>query len=356
MAPKTKFLTDNALTRKKWAKDLFILILPDVEYNTLVGTGTSSIVQTKSDLGKGEGDKLTFGIRKPLVEDGVIGDKTVEGTEEKLNFKDFDMTIEEINKAVDTGGKMEEQRIPYNLYTEGRDALQEWWGDFLSDMLINTLAGNSDWKHAGVDFAQACVEPDVYHYIGAGQDADTTVATVDAAIDSSCECDLGFLNRLKQKAEVPTGTNCYKLRPLVHKGKKYFRVILHNYVFDMLRENMNAGQWGDITRAANKLQIPEVEIEYNGMLISKSERLPKVATVGSGGAYRMLFLGCQAACWAWGGAGDSKGSIMSFVPYKKDADRFVMIRGGGILGVKKTRFESVDYGIITGVSYGIALT
>lgn len=352
MAPKTKFLTDNAQTRKKWAKDLFIRILPDVEYDDLVGTGKGSIVQIRTELGKGEGDKITFGIRKPLVEDGIIGDKTVEGTEEKLRFKDFDMTIDEINKAVDTGGKMEEQRIPYDLYAEGRDALQEWWGDFLSELAINTLCGNSDWKHAGANFAQACVEPDVYHYLGAGQADDTAVATVDAAIDSSCGCDLAFLDRMKQKAEVPTGTNCYKLRKLKLKGKNYFRVYLHNYVFDQLRTNMNAGQWGDLARAANKLQIPNVEIEYNGMLISKTERLPDVGT----NAYRCILLGAQAACWAWGGAGDSKGSVMSFVPYKKDADRFVMIRGGGILGMKKTRFDSVDYGVITGVTYGVALS
>jgi len=353
MAPKTKFLTDNALTRKQWAKDLFIRILPDVEFNALVGKGATAIVDSRSELGKGEGDKITFAIRKPLIEDGIIGDKTVEGNEEKMSFKDFDMTIEEINKAVDTGGKMEEQRIPYDLYQMGRDALQEWWGEFLSDLLINTLAGNSDWTHAGVDFAQACAEPDVYHYLGAGQADDTAVATVDAAIDSSCACDLNFLDRLKQKAEVPTGDNCYKLRPLKVKGKKYFRVYLHNYVFDNLRTNMNAGQWGDLKRAAMDLKVPDVEIEYNGMLISKSERMPKVATVDTtGGAYRCILLGCQAACWAWGGAGDSKSSIMSFVPYKKDADRFVMIRGGGILGVKKTRFESVDYGVVTGVTFG----
>ena len=355
MGPKTKFLTNNALTRKRWAKDLFARVKPDVEYNDLVGTGTGSIVQSRTDLGKGDGDTITFGIRKPLVEEGIVGDDTVEGNEEKLRFKDFSMTIEEINKAVDTGGKMEAQRVPYDLMKEGRDALQEWWSEFLSDLVINTLAGYSSYKVAGQVFAQACTEPDVYHYLGVNQASDTAVATVDAAITSADVLDLTFLDRMKQLAEYPTGTNCYNVRPLRMKGKKYFRVYLHNYVFDALRQNTNVGQWGDLLRNANKLQLPNVEIEYNGMLISKTTRLPKVATVGSGGAYRCVLLGCQAATWAWGGAGDSKGSIMSFVPYKKDADRFVMIRGGGILGVKKVVFDSRDYGVITGVSFGTRL-
>ena len=116
-------------------------------------------------------------------------------------------------------------------------------------------------------------------------------------------------------------TDCYKLRPLNLKGKNYFRVILHTYVFDSLRENTNVGQCGDLLRSANKLAIPGVEIEYNGMLISKSERIRMVqGAATTGGVYRNILLGAQAACWAWGGAGESKSTVMAFVPYEKDAN------------------------------------
>ena len=47
---------------------------------------------------------------------------------------------------------------------------------------------------------------------------------------------------------------------------------------------------------------------------------------------------------------------MSFVPYEKDAKRFVMISGGGIFGIKKTNFESKDYGVIVGSTYGERLS
>ena len=65
-APKTQFVTSNALTRKRWAKDLFKIILPAVEFNYLIGSGSDSIVQMRTELGKGEGDTITFGIRLPL--------------------------------------------------------------------------------------------------------------------------------------------------------------------------------------------------------------------------------------------------------------------------------------------------
>lgn len=352
--PVTRFETNDALTRKKWAKDLFKILLPAVEFNELIGSGSDAIVQQRDELGKGEGDQITFGIRLPLVGEGRVGREEVEGHEENLRFKDFNMTIEELNHAVGTGGRMDEQRIPYDLMAEAKSALQDWWADKLSNYLLNVLCGNSNYRIAGKVFAQAITEPDVNHYCAINQADDTVVATADAAITSADTIDLNFLDRLKQKAEMFDNVNGnFKLRKS-GGGKGYYRVILHNYVFDYLRRNTNIGQWGDLLRAANKLQIPNVEIEYNGMLISKSERVPLASSVSN--AYRCVLLGAQAACLAWGGAGESKGTIMSFHPYTADADRFVNIRGGAIFGIKKTGFYSKDYGIITGVTYGAPLT
>lgn len=351
MDPKTKFVTNDPLTRKKWAKELFAIILPAVEFNVLVGPANTDIIQIRTELGKGEGDEITFGIRLPLTGEGVVGNDTLEGNEEKLVFKNFKMTIEELNHAVDTGGKMEEQRVPFNLMQEGKDGLQDWWADKLSSLTINTLAGNSAYRIAGKVFGNSINEPDIYHYAAPNVAPLTAVATAEAALTAADTVDLTFLDRIKQMAEMPLG-DAFKLRPLKKGGKNYFRVLLHNFVFDSLRQNTNIGQWGDLIRAANKLQIPEVEIEYNGLLVSKSERFPKIRTLGTGGIYRGVLLGCQAACWGWGGAGDSKSSIMSFVPYKRDADRFVNIRGGGIFGIKKTQFMDMDYGVITFASFG----
>ena len=105
-------------------------------------------------------------------------------------------------------------------------------------------------------------------------------------------------------------------------------------------------------RSANKLGEPNIEFEYNGLLVMKSERVPQVQT----NVYRNVLVGAQAACWAWGGAGESKSSVMAFVPYTRDAKRFLMIRGCGILGYKKTRFDDMDFGAITGSSWGARLT
>jgi len=346
----TRFLTDNPLTRKRWARDLYKYILPNMEFNELIGTGSDSIVELKNDLGKGEGDQITFGIRLPLNGAGIVGDKTVEGNEEALRFRNFKMTIEELNHAVDTGGKMDEQRIPYDLMKEGKEGLQEWWITKLSDFVMNNLAGNSSYRIAGEVFGNEIREPDADHFVTVNDKTETAMTSADVI-------DLSYLDRLKQRAELPTN-GAFKVRPLTKGGKNYYRVYLHNYAFDNLRENTNVGQWGDMLRSANKLQMPNVEIEYNGMLITKSERLPMVQD----NVYRCVLLGKQAGVFGWGGAGESKSSTMSFVPYHKDALRFVMVRGGGIFGMTKPGFVTPgssavrDYGLITGSCFATPLS
>ena len=349
--PKTQFLTNDALTRKKWARDLFPLILSSLELKDLLGTSEDSIIQQRTELAKGEGDVIKIGLVLPLVGAGVVGNNPVEGNEEKLIFKDFSVTIEELNHAVDTGGRMEEQRVPYDLMQIGKTGLQRWWGEKLNLSAWAHICGDTSFKIAGSTFAQAPTNPDTGHWLRVND------AATDAAMTSADVMDLTFLDRMKQKAEIPA-SGCYKIRPLGIGGKSYYRVFLHTYCFDQLRTNMNVGQWGDLQRAAGKLAVPNVEFEYNGMLVSKSENVCKSPTNGS--VYRNVLLGCQAAVFAFGGAGESKSTTMAFVPYEKDAKRFVMIRGGGIFGVKKTFFSlegaDRDYGIITGSSWGAALS
>ncbi len=349
----TVFLTNNPLTRKKWARELFSIILPATEINSLTGTGPDSIIQMRTELAKGEGDQLTFGIRLPLEGEGIVGRNVVEGNEEELIFKDFKATIEELNHAVSTGGRMDQQRVPYNLMQEGKDGLQYWWAEKLSDMALAHLCGDTTYKVAGVTFAQDPTDPDDQHWLKVND-------VIEASQTSADLMDLTFLDRMKQQAEVPDASkNCYKVRPLLLKGKKYYRVILHNYVFDRLRQNTNVGQWGDLQRAANKLALPDVEIEYNGLLIGKSERIRQMVEDSAdarAGVFRNLLLGCQAAVMGWGGAGESKSTTMAFVPYETDAKRFVNIRGGGILGIKTVNFQDRDFGRIVGSSWGAPIT
>ena len=343
----TKFYTDNALTRKRYADDLFRIILPNIEYPELVGTGSDAGVQMRKDLlTKGSGDKITFGIRRPLTGEGIVGDATWEGNEEKLSFKDFNMTIEELGHAVQAGGEMEAQRVPWNLLDEGKTALRDWWAQKLSDHMFAHICGDTTFKVAGKTFAQDPTNPDTGHLLVVNNKTEATVTSADGI-------DRTFLDAARQRAESPDPSlNQDIVRPFLVNGKPHYRVILHDYCFDQLRQNFNAGEFGDLARAAQKLGIPSVEIVYNGMMISKSRRIRKVAD----NIYRNVLFGPQAMTLAWGGAGKSTGTNLSFVVKQRDYDRTTMIAAGGIFGFKKVVFDGKDYGVLTLTGYGAALS
>lgn len=353
--------TTDALTRKRWAKDLFKVLQKAFEFNNLVGTGEDAIIQLKTELGKGEGDEITFGILLDLVGAGTIGRDTLQGKAESLKFRDFKLKIEKIRKSVDIGTDIDAQRVPYNLMERGKMGLQNWWAGLLADYMFHILAGNSQMKDelpqlAGVAFGADPVEPDADHLMIVGDRANETLLTPADTVT------LEFLDSVKQRAEIPTKVDVgFKIRPKMINGKPMFRVILHNFVFDDLRRNTNVGEWGDFMRAAQKMQDPTVEILYNGMMISKSERIYTRNAIGTGKgrAFRNLFLGAQAAVVGWGGAGDSKSSVMSFHVEKLDHGAKTEVSGGGIFGIAKTRFQKGgsapdhgDYGVITFPSFG----
>jgi hypothetical protein len=281
-----------------------------------------------------------------------------------MRFRDFKLDVEKIRKSVDIGVDIDAQRVPFNLMEKGKTGLQNWWAGLLSDYMFHVLCGNSQMfdelpQLGGVNFGLQPVEPDADHLMVVGGATESTLTAADTVT-------LSFLDSVKQRAEIPAKADVgFKIRPKIIGGKPMYRVILHNYVFDQLRRNTNVGEWGDMLRAAQKLQDPTVEIMYNGMMISKSERIYSRNTIGAGNgrAYRNLFLGAQSAVVGWGGAGDTKSSVMSFHVEKLDHGAKTEVSGGGIFGMAKTRFQKNgsapdhgDYGVITFPSYGAPIS
>ncbi len=351
----TFFDTTDNLTRKTWARDLFKVLLWQEEIAWLLGDSDEAIIQVRKELLKSKGDQITFGILKELTEAGIVGTAIVQGTGEKQVFRNFNMKLEERWKAVNAGQKsgMSEQRVPYNLLETGKRLLKNWWGQQLSDHAINVLCGNSNFKVDGqATFGQTVAEPTTNQIIRVND------AASDAALTAGDICTLGFLDRMKQRAENPIGTD-YKVRMATIKGKRRFVIILHNFVFDALRRNTNKLEWGDLQREAGKFEIPNVEIDYNDMLVMKSKRIysPNANATTGAGAYRNLFLGAQAGVWGWGGAGLNNETTMAYNVELYDHKRKIEVAGGAVYGVRKTSFSDTgDYGVIVGASYGQRLS
>jgi N4-gp56 family major capsid protein len=151
------------------------------------------------------------------------------------------------------------------------------------------------------------------------------------------------------------------LRPIRIEGDDYFVAFIHPYQTFQLRNNTNTGQWQDIQKAAmtggkvkdNPIFTGALGI-YNGVVLHECPYLP-LMTIGASGAnagIRAVLCGAQAAAYAVGGDGGD--TEMSWAEEMFDYGNKLGVTAGRIFGIKKSQFNSVDFGTITMASYSPA--
>jgi N4-gp56 family major capsid protein len=122
----------DALRQELWGKELFDDVARDVK-NILkfVGTDENNIVQVSRELGKKGGDVQTFGLMTQLTGNGVTGDDELEGNEEAALTFEEQVAIDQIRNAVRTKGKLDMQKVSYDMIKEYREKVRLWMKQFL---------------------------------------------------------------------------------------------------------------------------------------------------------------------------------------------------------------------------------
>lgn len=105
-----------------------------------MGKTTSSLVYIKDETSKSAGDRVTCGLRMQLSGDGIQGDATLEGNEEALATYSDNIFIDQLRHAVRSGGKMSEQRVPFDVRAEAMDGLADWWSDRIDTLELRVAA------------------------------------------------------------------------------------------------------------------------------------------------------------------------------------------------------------------------
>lgn len=108
----------------------------------LAGGGTNAIFQRITELTKDErGDRAVISLVTDLLEDGVMGDYTLEEKEEALKAYDEVITIDQIRHANRTAGKMAMQKSVVNFREQSKDKLAFWLADRIDQIAFLTLSG-----------------------------------------------------------------------------------------------------------------------------------------------------------------------------------------------------------------------
>ncbi len=354
----TEFTLGHALAVQRWSDSLAIEVAKHQYFSKFIGPGNDNVIVMKSELNKAAGEKVTVGLRMKLVSDGIEGDNTIEGHatgEEALSFFNDALFIDQLRKSTKSKGKMSEQRVPYDLRKEGRDALAVWWAEKLDEDLFCYLSGArgvdttfktaTSWTGRANNSLQA---PDSAHQLYGGN------ATSKADLDSDDVLTIGLIERLVAMSEVVDPM----IQPISINGTKKFVFLMHVFQAYQLRTSVTTNDWLDIHKATDTGQGQGSLIyknalgEYADVILHKHRNVIRFNDYGSTTdlpAARALFLGSQAGLFAIG----QGGALQRYNWHEEMDDRgnALAITAGTIYGVKKSRFNSKDFGVVAVDTY-----
>lgn len=366
----TRYGPGDALAVRLWARDLAVETRKGLEIAPLIGTSANSIIQEKTEF-KGKGDSMTFGLRVQLVGDGVSEHQTLEGNEEKLATFSDSLQINEIAHAVRVEGEdsIDQQRVLFDLRTEARDGLKDWFAERMSLWFFIQMAGYTGntmtYRDRVIGLGPTYRGLNEVRAPSSGRVVRQNGKATDEALVSADVMTLDLVTKVKERARLANP----KIRPVRVNGADKYVMYLHpTQVTDLKLSAQGDGpiSWADIQLAAlqggertnNPIYTGAIG-EYDGVVFRENEDVVPGMNSTTGAEIttvrRALFLGAQAGAIGFSSK-YSKSSPYKWVEKTFDYERELGVSVQGLMGMKKTRFDGQDFGSIVVPTYAAAHT
>lgn len=361
----TSFGVNDALAVKLWSKSLDNEAVKYTDVAPLIGDGPNAIIHRKTETAKGAGDRVTYGIRMQLQGAGFTENQLAEGNGESLSIYSDSLVINELGHNVGVKGPdtIDQQRVPFDLRTEARDGLADWWAKRYSVSFFNQVCGftlQTDPRYTGLN-AVTAPSRIIRQSTRASDDLLLTTDT--------------FSINLIDKAKEMAVTATPKIRPISLRGGRTdagrrdfnatltdkYLMYLHPYQVTDLRTSTSTGQWLDITKVLNTGRAESNPIysgaigEYNGVILRSSfDVSPGISAAGVvvPTVARAVMLGGQACMIAYGTK--NRQGRYRWNEELFDHKRRMEVSAWTIFGLKKTTYNGLDYGVIVVSTYAAA--
>lgn len=126
------------LTPQIWDSNYFIDYIRASRYKPYFGTEDGAMIQLKDDLTKKKGDSVTFALVNELVGNGVTGNNTLKGNEERLGSRSQRLTVDVLRHAVAVDD-WDDQKSVIDLREAAKTLLRKWSGVKLRDGITLAL-------------------------------------------------------------------------------------------------------------------------------------------------------------------------------------------------------------------------
>lgn len=341
--------------QKKWSANLAVDTLSKSYFSKkFVGKGDNNIIEEKTDLESDQGDRVSFDLSVQLRGKPTQGDNRVKGKEENLKFFTDEVIIDQTRKTVSAGGKMTRKRTAHDMRKVGKNRLGDYWSKYMDELHFIYLSGargmNEDFIE-DEDFAghggNPIQVPDDQHLLFGG--AATSKATLIAADKMTSSMIERAVTRAKMmRARDPNTAN---MVPVSLSGEEHYVVVMSPYQEHDLREAAGS-KWFEIQKAAAAAEGSKNRIfkgglgMINNVILHSHSSVIRFDDYGAGGdveASRALFMGRQAGVCAYG---VGKGARFSWDEEVEDFGNEPTVCAGTIVGVKKSRFNNRDFGVM----------
>ena len=350
----------SGLTPQQWDDEFFRDYVRSSRYKRYMGTDEASMIQLKEDLTKKRGDSVTFALVNELTGNGVTGNSTLKGNEERLNSRSHRVTVDVLRHAVAVDD-WDVQKSVIDLRNAARVQIREWAQKKLRDGITDGYGQIDGVKFSTSTAAQKNTwttnNQDRVLFGRLTSNYSTTFAAGISAISSLDYLTPNLLSLMKRMAQAASP----KIKPIYVKemDQEWYVAFVGPRAFrDLTEDNPTtnvltlANRDARIRGTDNPLFTGD-SLVWDGIIIRE---IPEIAALGSGLgqsagiAVEPVYLsGAQAIGIAW--AQRTKSTT--------DVDDYEFLHGVGvqeIRGIEKLRFGTAagadtttpkDHGVVT---------
>lgn len=354
--PATTIPFGDAKAQKRWSDALSNDVDTESYFEKFTGKGMNNIIQRKTELESGPGDRISFDLSVRLRQAPTYGDNRVEGKEEQLRFFSDEVNIDQVRHAVSCGGQMTQQRTAHDLREVAREKLTSYFAQIRDEYIFMYLSGargvNEDFIEstaftgfAGNTFQAPDSDHILYGVVGGSK----------ATLTSSDKMTAAVIERAKNKATMMQARNpqTANMVPISNgSSKQYVCVMSEDQAYDM--RNADTTGWAKYQAAAAAAEGRNNPIFRGGLglindtILHSHRNVIRYSDYGASSnlpAARALFMGRQAAVIAYGT--NDTGMKHSWKEETADFGNEPKVASGFIAGVKKTRFNGKDFGVLS---------
>jgi hypothetical protein len=307
----------------KWQRDYYREYIRANRFAKYIGADESSPIQLNEDLTKSVGEKIRFELVNRLVGNqntgtgavsgqisGITGYNTLEGNEEALGIRTFEVTVNRTRWAVVHDG-LDEQFSAIDLVSAKRATLMDWSKENLRDRIILSLGSVSTDGSTHTVYASAS-EADKDTWLANNSDRiifGAATSNNSANDHSACllnvdvTADLFTGDNLKALKDVAKSASP-KIRPIkVNDEEEYYVVFTGTNLFRKLQTDLatlnQALVQGGEGRTSNPI-FTSGDLVYDGMVIREVPEIGGLGTVGASSAKVMpaYLMGTQGVAYA----------------------------------------------------------